>query len=160
MLGGLGCLRVFRVESSSTQQPLDSLRNFGVAQLVVGSNLTVLERAQSGFFVKHSFLILFVCGLGVQGVHIHTQVGIGVRAALLVGQLAADVTILERARCGSFAEHAAKSCGIPSRLVDGASGALAARYAACCCSVPYSFVLFCVPYFDELLPFLLNYGCI
>ncbi|CAI5515809.1 unnamed protein product [Closterium sp. Naga37s-1] len=41
-------------------------------------------------------------------------------------QVAANMTVMERA-CAFFAEHAAKSCGIPSRLVDGAHGTLAAR---------------------------------
>lgn len=41
-------------------------------------------------------------------------------------QIAANMTVLETA-CGYFAQFAAKLCGIPTRLVEGPHGALAAR---------------------------------
>lgn len=41
-------------------------------------------------------------------------------------QLAANMTVLERA-CSFFAEHAAKLCGIPVRLIEGTGGGLTSR---------------------------------
>ena len=43
-----------------------------------------------------------------------------------VGQIAANMTVLERA-CTFFAQHAAKLCGIPARLVDRAHRGLASK---------------------------------